>query len=76
MCGCSRRGPSWWTRRRRGCWRPTGWQAPTQGYPTGGEWIERYLAPLADALGEVVRYGARVIGVSRTGRDRLVSSGP
>lgn len=54
----------------------TGWQAPTQGYPTGGEWIERYLAPLAAALGDdVVRYGARVTGVSRTGRDRLVSSG-
>ena len=54
---------------------PTGWQAPTQGYPTGGEWIERYLAPLADALGDLVRYGIRVTGVSRTGRDRLVSSG-
>lgn len=54
---------------------PTGWQPPTQGYPTGGEWIERYLAPLADALGDVVRYGVRVTGVSRTGRDRLVSSG-
>ena len=75
MCGCSRRGRSWSTRRRPGCWQPTGWAAPTAGYPTGGEWIERYLAPLAAALGDRVRYGARVVGVSRRGRDRLVSAG-
>lgn len=54
---------------------PTGWTAPADGYPTGGEWIEAYLAPLARALGERVRYGMRVAGVSRKGRDRLVSSG-
>jgi thioredoxin reductase len=54
---------------------PSGWQLPTHGYPTGGEWIERYLAPLAAALGDAIRYDARVTGVSRTGRDRLVSSG-
>ena len=28
---------------------PTGWSAPTQGYPTGAQWIEQYLAPLAEA---------------------------
>ena len=28
---------------------PTGWRAPTIGYPTGGGWIDRYLAPLAAA---------------------------
>ncbi|MFN2562696.1 MAG: FAD-dependent oxidoreductase [Jatrophihabitans sp.] len=54
---------------------PTGWSAPTDGYPTGGEWIEAYLAPLAAALGDHVRYGLRVTGVSRRGRDRLVDAG-
>ncbi|MGL5810118.1 MAG: NAD(P)-binding domain-containing protein [Nocardioides sp.] len=52
-----------------------GWVAPAHGYPTGGEWIDGYLAPLATALGERVRYAARVVGVSRKGRDRLVDSG-
>lgn len=54
---------------------PTGWVAPERGYPTGGEWIASYLGPLAEQLGERVRYGARVSGVSRRGRDRLVSAG-
>ncbi len=54
---------------------PTGWDAPTTGYPTGDEWIGAYLAPLAAALGEHVRVGARVTGVSRRGRDRLVDAG-
>jgi thioredoxin reductase len=54
---------------------PSGWTAPTDGYPTGAEWTERYLAPLAGALGGRVRYGARVTGVSRKGRDRLVNTG-
>ncbi|GAA3383141.1 NAD(P)-binding domain-containing protein [Cryptosporangium minutisporangium] len=54
---------------------PTGWIAPTEGYPTGGEWIASYLGPLAAALGDQVRTGARVTGVSRKGRDRLVDAG-
>jgi thioredoxin reductase len=54
---------------------PSGWSAPTAGYPTGAEWIEAYLAPLAAALGPRVRYGTTVTGVSRRGRDRLVSAG-
>jgi thioredoxin reductase len=54
---------------------PSGWTAPTEGYPTGREWIGRYLAPLAAALGHRVRYDTRVVGVSRRGRDRLVSAG-
>src|SRR3712207_3108015 len=29
---------------------PTGWIAPETGYPTGSEWIDGYLAPLAMAL--------------------------
>ncbi|MDR6167918.1 thioredoxin reductase [Microbacterium paludicola] len=53
----------------------SGWQAPTTGYPTGEQWIEEYLAPLAVALGDRVRYDARVTGVSRLGRDRLVDAG-
>jgi thioredoxin reductase len=53
----------------------TGWVAPERGYPTGGEWISSYLGPLAQELGDHVRYGARVSGVSRRGRDRLVSAG-
>jgi thioredoxin reductase len=53
----------------------TGWTAPVTGYPTGGEWIEGYLAPLAATLGNRVRYGNRVVAVSRRGRDRLVTAG-
>jgi thioredoxin reductase len=53
---------------------PTGWTAPESGYPTGAEWIDGYLAPLAKALEDRVRYDARVIGVSRKGRDRLVDA--
>lgn len=54
---------------------PTGWVAPEKGYPTGAQWIESYLAPLADALGHRVRYGARVVGVGRKGRDLSVDAG-
>ena len=53
----------------------SGWTQPDEGYPTGGEWVEAYLAPLAAALGDRVRYGTRVTGLSRRGRDRLVSDG-
>src|SRR5687767_8184964 len=52
-----------------------GWTAPESGYPSGAEWIDGYLAPLATALRDHVRYGARVVGVSRKGRDRLVDAG-
>ncbi|MER6419755.1 NAD(P)-binding domain-containing protein [Streptomyces sp. NPDC001137] len=55
---------------------PTGWVRPdASGYPTGGDWAERYLQPLADVLGETVRYGTTVTGVARTGRDRIVDAG-
>ncbi len=54
---------------------PTGWQAPDPDrYPTGAEWAEQYLQPLADALGDRVRYGARVVGVARRGWDRVVDA--
>lgn len=52
-----------------------GWERPREGYPTGSEWVERYLAPLAEVLSERVRYGARVVGVARKGRDLSVDSG-
>ncbi|MGW6316430.1 NAD(P)-binding domain-containing protein [Streptomyces sp. NPDC055099] len=54
---------------------PTGWSAPDGvTYPTGGDWASRYLQPLADVLGERVRFGATVTGVSRLGRDRVVDA--
>ena len=58
----------------------TGWQRPDPAtYPTGTEWVDGYLAPLAEALGAgadvEVRYGARVVGVAKQGRDRMVDSG-
>ncbi|MCX4778984.1 NAD(P)-binding domain-containing protein [Streptomyces sp. NBC_01264] len=53
----------------------TGWTGPDPAaYPSGGDWAELYLQPLADALGERVRYGATVTGVSRAGRDRTVDA--
>ncbi|MEU4447056.1 FAD-dependent oxidoreductase [Actinosynnema sp. NPDC050801] len=55
---------------------PTGWTAPDgQAYPTGAEWASRYLVPLAEALDEHVRVNARVVGVARRGRDRVVDAG-
>jgi lysine/ornithine N-monooxygenase len=54
---------------------PTGWTRPDPpAYPSGGDWAEQYLQPLADVLGDHVRYGARVTGVSRAGRDRIVDA--
>ncbi|MFF3243706.1 NAD(P)-binding domain-containing protein [Streptomyces sp. NPDC002870] len=54
---------------------PTGWVKPDGAtYPTGGDWAEQYLQPLADVLGDTVRFGARVTGVSRLGRDRVVDA--
>jgi len=54
---------------------PTGWVAPSAGYPTGAQWVSEYLAPLATVLRDRIRYGTRVVGVSRRGRDRLVDAG-
>lgn len=54
---------------------PTGWVRPDGAtYPTGGDWAERYLQPLADVLGDTVRYSATVTGVARAGRDRVVDA--
>ncbi|MEU6810373.1 NAD(P)-binding protein [Streptomyces sp. NPDC046831] len=55
---------------------PTGWARPDPAtYPSGGDWADLYLQPLADVLGDRVRTGARVTGVSRAGRDRVVDAG-
>ncbi|WP_030040658.1 NAD(P)-binding domain-containing protein [Streptomyces resistomycificus] len=55
---------------------PTGWSRPDgASYPTGGDWAELYLQPLADALGDRIRFGVTVTGVARAGRDRIVDSG-
>ncbi|MFC7217071.1 FAD-dependent oxidoreductase [Streptomyces polyrhachis] len=54
---------------------PTGWVKPDAAtYPTGGDWAADYLQPLADLLGERLRTGATVTGVSRAGRDRIVDA--
>ncbi|MGW3240326.1 NAD(P)-binding domain-containing protein [Streptomyces olivaceus] len=54
---------------------PTGWTRPAPDtYPSGGDWAEHYLQPLADALGDTVRTGTTVTGVSRLGRDRIVDA--
>lgn len=56
-----------------------GWVSPDpETFPTGWEWAEQYLQPLADALvsgGVEVRYGTRVTGVARRGRDVVVDAG-
>ncbi len=53
-----------------------GWAGPDRDrYPTGGAWADDYLQPLADALGDDVRFGTKVVGVAKRGRDRLVDSG-
>jgi hypothetical protein len=52
-----------------------GWERPDpDAFPTGGDWADAYLQPLADRLGNV-RYNARVTGVARRGRDLMVDSG-
>jgi len=55
---------------------PTGWQLPSpETAPFGADFVDQYVAPLAAALGERVRYGARVEYVSRLGMDRTRTAG-
>lgn len=49
-----------------------GWTRPGPGIPTGGEWSDRYLAPLAASLAPAVHYGERVVGVERIDRGFVV----
>lgn len=52
-------------------WQPPAWNVA----PTGGEFIDRYLQPLADLpeIREHLRLGARVTGISRLGFDKMKS---
>ena len=55
-----------------------GWTAPeSDGYPTGAELVERYLEPLAATpeIAAVLHLGARVVGVTRPGIDKLKDAG-
>ena len=49
MCGHSRHGRSSSTLRLSDCWRRPAGRRLAAGYPTGGQWIEAYLSPLAEA---------------------------
>lgn len=55
-----------------------GWRAPdAASLPTAGELIEHYLQPLSQTvqLASRVQLNARVLGVSRTGHDKVKSAG-
>ncbi|MDP3967013.1 MAG: NAD(P)-binding protein [Nocardioides sp.] len=53
-----------------------GWTEPGGDVPpTGAEIVAAYVAPLADALGEAVRTGARVVAVTRAAMDKTRSAG-
>lgn len=55
---------------------PTGWTRPTTPVPpTGKELVEHYLRPLGDLLADHVRFGERVVAVSREGMDKTRSIG-
>ncbi|AWM00318.1 NAD(P)-binding domain-containing protein [Bradyrhizobium amphicarpaeae] len=57
---------------------PTGWNSPDpQAYPTGGELIDRYLAPLATRtrLRDTIRTSSRVTAISRAGFDKATTKG-
>ena len=56
----------------------TGWNAPeSQAYPTGGDLIAHYIAPLATrtALKDRIKTSARVTAISRAGFDKVKSKG-
>src|SRR5260370_21791233 len=56
----------------------SGWSAPPdEGYPTGGELIDRYLAPLS-ALPQIARaihLNSKVVAISREGIYKMTSTG-
>ncbi|MFW7414216.1 FAD-dependent oxidoreductase [Demequina sp. SO4-18] len=55
-----------------------GWDEPAgDEVPTGGDLVERYLQPLSEVpeLAGRIRYGARVLSVSRAGIDKTRSIG-
>jgi|SRR5579872_427682 len=57
---------------------PTGWNSPDpQIYPTGAEFLERYIDPLATktALKDVIRTSSRVTAIGRVGFDKAKTKG-
>ncbi|MDP3319126.1 MAG: NAD(P)-binding domain-containing protein, partial [Bosea sp. (in: a-proteobacteria)] len=55
-----------------------GWARPEgDSYPTGGDLVARYLAPLAEipVLRERIRLGAEVLAISRRGFDKVRTAG-
>lgn len=53
-----------------------GWTEPDADvFPTGAELASLYLAPLARALGDAVRTGARVTGIARRHHDLMRDAG-
>jgi thioredoxin reductase len=55
-----------------------GWAAPDdEALPTGGQLVEEYLQPLAKlpAIAPRLRFGARVVAMSRVGVDRVRTAG-
>jgi thioredoxin reductase len=53
-----------------------GWIRPeAKLFPSGADWAGDYLQPLADVLGDSIRFGVTVTGVAKRGRDLLVDSG-
>jgi thioredoxin reductase len=58
--------------------RSNGWTAPRDtDYPTGGDLVTQYVAPLAahPVIAPHLRYGTRVVGISRVGFDRTKTAG-
>ncbi len=56
----------------------TGWNSPDPHvYPTGGEFLERYLEPLATKtpLKDVIRTSSRVTAIGRVGFDKVKTKG-
>ena len=54
----------------------TGWTEPDgEGYPTGRELVERYLAPLGWVLDPYLRLEHRVTAVARLGFDKMKTDG-
>jgi hypothetical protein len=65
-------------RAARGLLAATGWRAPDdERLPTAGELVDDYLLPLSrtPALAPHIRFGARVIAVSRLGFDKARTAG-
>lgn len=54
----------------------SGWTPPQpREFPTGGELVDQYLEPLGAILGDRVRFGHRVIAITRQDRDKVVTEG-